>query len=236
MSGVRLKHQRITEVLAREIRSGRRPAGERLPGEHALAQRFGVSRTTVRAALAELNEAGLIATRTGKGSYVLFDARPPADRFGWARALATRSEDTRARTLGVRELRDEELAGQLGLHTPQFVCVERARELVADGAVTSYERSFLPPVPGIRELPVRGLGQESLAELMLRAGLRPDHGEQRLAGRRIDAREAEVLRRAPGDWFLDTRRTSRAADGSFVEHAVGLLDPDHFELSLTFGP
>ncbi|UXX96562.1 GntR family transcriptional regulator [Streptomyces sp. AD2-2] len=76
MTAVRLKHQRITEVLAKEIRGGHRPAGEQLPGEHALAQRFGVSRTTVRAALAELAEAGLIATRTGKGSYVLFDGRP----------------------------------------------------------------------------------------------------------------------------------------------------------------
>ncbi|MGI5452232.1 GntR family transcriptional regulator [Streptomyces sp. CA-249302] len=88
MSGVPLKHQRITEVLAKEIRSGRRPAGEQLPGEHALAQRFGVSRTTVRAALAELCEAGLIATRTGKGSYVLFVGRSPDDSLGWARATA----------------------------------------------------------------------------------------------------------------------------------------------------
>ncbi|MEU6139756.1 GntR family transcriptional regulator [Streptomyces sp. NPDC047081] len=235
MSGVRLKHQRITEVLAKEIRSGSRPAGERLPGEHALAQRFGVSRTTVRAALAELCEAGLIATRTGKGSYVLFDGRPLEDSLGWARALATHGTDAEVRTLAVREVREAELAEQLALDGGEFVCVERTRELVADGTVVTYERSFLPPVPGIRELPGRGLAGESLADVMLRAGLRPDHGEQRLAGRRIDAREAELLRRTPGDWFLDTRRTSRAADGSFVEHVVSLLDPDHFELTLEFG-
>ncbi|MFC8513383.1 GntR family transcriptional regulator [Streptomyces sp. NPDC057257] len=235
MSGVPLKHQRITEVLAKEIRSGRHRAGERLPGEHALAQRFGVSRTTVRAALAELGQAGLIATRTGKGSYVLFDGRPLEDGLGWARALATRSTDARVRTLAVREVREARLAEQLALDDGEFVCVERTRELVADGTVVTYERSFLPPVPGIRELPGRGFAGESLTDVMLRAGLRPDHGEQRLAGRRIDAREAELLRRTPGDWFLDTRRTSRAADGSFVEHVVSLLDPDHFQLTLEFG-
>jgi len=65
--------------------------------------------------------------------------------------------------------------------------------------------------------------------------LHADHGEQSLAGRRIDAREAEVLRRRPGDWFLDVRRTARAADGSLVEHVVSLLDPEHFQLSLEFG-
>ncbi|MFD4408035.1 GntR family transcriptional regulator [Streptomyces sp. NPDC058467] len=235
MTEVRLKHQRITEVLAKEIRSGDRPAGEQLPGEHALAQRFGVSRTTVRAALAELNEAGLIATRTGKGSYVLFDGRPLDDRLGWAHALAVQGIDTHVRTLSVREVRAPELSRELGLDMATFIRVERTRELVADGSVVSYERSFLPPVPGIRELPGRGLDELSLTEVMRRAGLRADHGEQRLAGRRIDAPEAEVLRRAAGDWFLDTRRTSRAADGSFVEHVVSLLDPDHFQLSLEFG-
>ncbi|MFI8236711.1 GntR family transcriptional regulator [Streptomyces sp. NPDC085866] len=51
-----------------------------MPGEHALAQRFGGSRTTVRAALAEPAEEGLITTRTGKGSYVLCAGRPPAVR------------------------------------------------------------------------------------------------------------------------------------------------------------
>lgn len=235
MTGVRLKHQRITEVLAKEIRTGRRPAGEQLPGEHALAERFGVSRTTVRAALAELCEAGLIATRTGKGSYVLFDGRPLDERLGWARALADQGIDTRVRILAVGKLHEPDLARELRLSEAEFVCVERIRELAAEEAVVSYERSFLPPVPGVRELPVRGLGQKSLTEVMLRAGLRPDHGEQRLGGRRIDAREAELLRRAPGDWFLDTRRTSRAADGSFVEHVVSLLDPDHFQLTLDFG-
>lgn len=68
---VPLKHERISATLAGEIEAGRFEQGARLPGEVALAQRFGVSRTTVRAALAELTEGGLIATRTGKGSFVL---------------------------------------------------------------------------------------------------------------------------------------------------------------------
>ncbi|MHC3472795.1 GntR family transcriptional regulator [Streptomyces sp. 7R007] len=234
MSEVPLKHQRITQVLAKEIRTGRRAAGERLPGEHALAQRFGVSRTTVRAALAELNAAGLITTRTGKGSYVRFDARPPQDRLGWARPHATHDLGTRLRTLAVHRVRDAELAGRLALDSPEFVCVERVRELAADDTVVSYERTCLPPVPGLDALPAQGLAPESLTDVMLRAGLCPDHGEQCLGGRPIDAREAGVLRRAPGEWFLHTRRTSRAADDTFVEHTESLLDPGHFHLTLRF--
>ncbi|MER5542290.1 UTRA domain-containing protein [Streptomyces sp. NPDC002586] len=90
-------------------------------------------------------------------------------------------------------------------------------------------------MPGIRELPANGLGQDSLAELLQPAGLRPDQGEQRVSGRPVDAREAELVRRAPGDWFLHKRRTTRAADDSFAEHAVALLDPTHVELTLSLG-
>ena len=236
MTGVRLKHQAITEALAREIRDGDRPVGEQLPGEYALAQQFGVSRTTVRAALAELSEAGLIATHTGKGSYVLFDGRRLDDRQGWAHALAVQGIETRVRTLAVCRVRDAELAERLGVETAEFVRVERTRELVEEDVVVSYERSHLPPVPRLRDLTERGSPAElSLTAVMREAGLHPHHGEQSLSGRRIDARQAELLRRAPGDWFLHATRTSRAADGSFVEHVVSLLDPDHFQLSLEFG-
>ncbi|OLZ73476.1 GntR family transcriptional regulator [Streptomyces sp. IMTB 2501] len=235
MTGVPLKHQRISRILAREIRAGHYPADGRLPGEHALAQRFCVSRTTIRAALAELTEEGLITTRTGKGSYIRFDGRPPDDRLGWARPRVAHGAGTTVRTLAVREARDGALAAELGLEKDVFVCVEQTRELVADGTVVAYERSLLPPVPGIRELPAHGLGQDSLTELLRSAGLRPDHGDQRVSGHPVDAHEAELLRRAPGDWFLQTHRTTRAADDSFVEHTVALLDPAHFELTLTFG-
>jgi GntR family transcriptional regulator len=235
MTEIRLKHQAISEALAKEIRDGIRPAGEQLPGEYALAREFGCSRTTMRAALAELIEAGLIATRTGKGSYVLFDGHRLDDRLGWAHALAVQGVETGVRTLSVREVRDEELARSLGTETAQFVLVERTRELAAGGAVVSYERSHLPALPEIRELTGLGPAEISLTAVMREAGLLPHHGEQRLRGRRIDADEARVLRREPGDWFLDTRRTSRAADDTFVEHVVSLLDPDHFQLSVEFG-
>ena len=69
---------------------------------------------------------------------------------------------------------------------------------------------------------------------MRAAGLQAHHGEQRLRGRRIEAEEARVLRREPGDWFLETSRTSRAADERFVEYVVSLLDPDRFQLSIEF--
>jgi GntR family transcriptional regulator len=227
---VTLKHQRITVELEREIRSGRVPRGARLPGELSLARRFGVSRNTVRAALAELNQAGLIATRTGKGSFVLFDGRPLAARLGWARALAAQGVRARVRVLRIAATTEDELAARLGLDSPEVIAIERVRETAA-GAVISYERSCVPAIEGMA---AGGLEGGSLTETLLRAGLRAHHGEQRLCGGRLDDREAALLEREPGEWFLRTERTSWTADGRFVEHVSTLLDPEHFQLHLDF--
>ncbi|MEL6268148.1 MAG: GntR family transcriptional regulator, partial [Pseudomonadota bacterium] len=68
--------QDIRDTLEGEIAAGRYPVGARLPGELALAQRFGVNRHTVRRALAALTEAGRIHVRRGAGATVL---APPLD-------------------------------------------------------------------------------------------------------------------------------------------------------------
>ncbi|AWS41642.1 GntR family transcriptional regulator [Streptosporangium sp. 'caverna'] len=234
MSGtVHLKHRRIAVALEKEIRSGQVERGTRLPGELSLARRFGVSRNTVRTALAELNEAGLISTRTGKGSFVMFDGRPLDDRLGWAHALAAQGAETRVRVLAITARRDDRLAERLNLDSPEVIVVERVREIVPR-TVVSYECSRVPALEGLSELPGRGLGGDSLTEELGRAGLHADHGEQRVRGRRIDEREAALLGRDAGEWFLNTERTSWTAGGAFVEHVDSLLDPEHFQLLLNF--
>jgi GntR family transcriptional repressor for pyruvate dehydrogenase complex len=58
--------RQIEELILRGIL---RP-GERLPSERELAERFEVSRPSLRDAIAQLQEAGLLATKPGAGIYV----------------------------------------------------------------------------------------------------------------------------------------------------------------------
>jgi GntR family transcriptional regulator, transcriptional repressor for pyruvate dehydrogenase complex len=62
------------EACARAIRGavlrGELEAGERLPPERELAETLGVTRLTLRSALAQLTAAGLLAARQGSGTYV----------------------------------------------------------------------------------------------------------------------------------------------------------------------
>src|SRR5215470_6710529 len=62
--------RRIADDLEQAIMTGAHATGDRLPGEVEIADRFGVNRHTVRRALAELAERGLVRAERGSGTYV----------------------------------------------------------------------------------------------------------------------------------------------------------------------
>jgi GntR family transcriptional regulator len=68
-AGVSL-HRQLFLVLHDEICRGALAPGDALPTEQSLCDQFGVSRITVRRALADLSDAGLIERRHGIGSFV----------------------------------------------------------------------------------------------------------------------------------------------------------------------
>lgn len=65
------KYALLAQRLATEIQTGHYRVGDRLPSENELATYFGLSRQTVRQALAQLADQGLISRRQGSGSIVI---------------------------------------------------------------------------------------------------------------------------------------------------------------------
>ena len=63
-------HYQIRQILTEEIARAIWKPGAALPSEPALAQRFGVSRMTVRQALRDLSERGLVLRQRGKATRV----------------------------------------------------------------------------------------------------------------------------------------------------------------------
>src|SRR6476620_2327832 len=59
--------ENTVEQLARAIRLGVLADGEQLPPERDLAERLGVSRNTLREAIAALRDSGLVTTKRGRG-------------------------------------------------------------------------------------------------------------------------------------------------------------------------
>jgi DNA-binding GntR family transcriptional regulator len=63
-------YRQLARILREQIQAGELRAGEALPSEAALSQRFGVGRDAVRDALAMLRGEGLVITTRGIGTFV----------------------------------------------------------------------------------------------------------------------------------------------------------------------
>jgi DNA-binding FadR family transcriptional regulator len=81
MSAPRRLYEHIAHELATAIANGVYEVGDRLPSERELAQKFEVSRPTVREAIIALELDGLVDVRLGSGVYVV-NQQPPAGKEG----------------------------------------------------------------------------------------------------------------------------------------------------------
>ena len=95
MAGEKRLYRSVLEKLEKLIDDGEYPPGGRLPPERELAERFNVSRPTVREAIIALEARGRVEVKTGSGVYVLtspaktngIDATVSAYELTEARAL-----------------------------------------------------------------------------------------------------------------------------------------------------
>src|ERR1700744_699700 len=111
-------YRKGADDLRASIAAGEYPAGTRLPSENDLAERYAVSRGTIRQAFAALRSDGVIASRRGARRIVL--GGPQLQSFGelgsfsrWARAVG-QVPSGRVIALDRREAKPSE-AGPLGL-------------------------------------------------------------------------------------------------------------------------
>ncbi len=108
----------VARQLAEAIADGRYPVGSLLPNEHALADQFAVSRATVRAAMRELQNSGLISRRKSAGTRVEATIGSSASGFSQnlesIEAVQQFGADTERQIESVADVvTDAELAAQL---------------------------------------------------------------------------------------------------------------------------
>lgn len=89
----------VIAQLRLDITDGRLVAGAQLPTEPGLIERFGVSRTVIREALAELRAAGLVKAEQGRGVFVC-DMPPGNEPY-----LSPEDQGSIPKTLEMLELR-----------------------------------------------------------------------------------------------------------------------------------
>ncbi|GAA5534219.1 GntR family transcriptional regulator [Deinococcus aluminii] len=223
----------VAHGLAACIENGTLEGGTALPAERDLAGTLGVSRVTVRQALALLAQQGLLTRRHGSGTFV----NPPAPALA-ARPLGLLtgfSEDVRSRgqTPGARVLSFE-----CGRPTPQEAMtlalspsdhVYRLRRLrTADGEPLAVEESTLPATL-TGPLGAADVTDASLYGLLAARGLSPVRAVRHLRAVNAEPPLAGWLNVPAGAALLATERVSWTADGKPVEHARAHYRGDRYD-------
>lgn len=215
----------LARALLQDIDSGRYAVGSLLPTEDGLAQRHGVSRHTVRQALRELKEEGVIASRAGIGTKVR--ARSETARFfsgiNTVSDLLQFVDATEMHVIARAEvLADAELAAQLHCKPGQAWCeISILRKLPQHKLPLSYLQVYLRPeyadVVGPRKLFTRPI--YSLVEA--RYGVRIVEVLQEITAANLTGPMARALKATEGQAAMRITRYYLDRTGSVVEVGIG---------------
>lgn len=136
----------IRDSLRRQILDGTYQVHERLPSENEMMSVFGVSRITIRQALRDLHNEGLVFSAQGKGTFV---SKPKAVQNvqrleGFGEAMAAQGYEASARVLSIQQLKaPKAVAASLDLQPgDEVIEVKRVRYL--NRSPVCIENSYFP--------------------------------------------------------------------------------------------
>lgn len=229
-SPVPLYHQ-AAQVLEEAIEDGRLTRGSKLDSELDLAAQLRISRPTMRAAIKQLVDKGLLIRRRGIGTTV---APKPVRR---AVALTSLYDDLKesgrepkTRVLGLEEaLCPPETAEQLGVGPDAPVLrFDRLREADSDPIALMHN---VVPV-GLLEIEKEDLERTGLYDLFREHGISPHVATQRVGARKAETGEAELLEIEPGDPVLTMTRTAYDTSGRPIEYGCHCYPAESYWLEM----
>jgi GntR family transcriptional regulator, N-acetylglucosamine utilization regulator len=227
-------HDAIAASIEARVRAGEWAPGSRLAPERELCRSFDVSRSTLRLALAELEDRGLVTRQQGRGTFV---ARPRVQAdvggfFSLRDALAARGIRLETQVLDVAVIKaSRSIAQELGLLPSELVVrVERLRS--TEGQPLVIDSAHLP-VARFPDLESKDLATRSLYDI-----LRQDYdchvatAAETLEPVILTPDECGLLGVTANAPALLIRRLTRDRDDAIVELATALLRGDRARLLL----
>jgi GntR family transcriptional regulator len=219
----------LEQLIDAELRSG-----DAIPSERALVSRLGVSRVTVRQAIADLVEAGVLERVHGKGTYI---TGPQVD--SWLH-LTSFSREMRDRGLvpatvvlsASEEPADDDIADALRIRPGRPVIrVERLR--TAEGTPMAYEVGRYPSAlfPGLLQRELGSLYDVFASDY----GVIVTSGEQTVRAESADANQARILgiaKRAP---LLVQDRITHAGE-RVIELSTSWYRADRYRIHMALTP
>jgi DNA-binding GntR family transcriptional regulator len=235
------RYATVAKVLSEAIGTGRYPVGSILPNELELAVEFGVSRSTVRAALRELQVSGLVSRKKSAGTRVEA-ASPSASRDGFTQALSSIEAIQQFGFETIRDVQsigeivaDEALAAKLG-------CKPGSRWLKVSSLRRVPDRPDSPPVCWTDVYITDSLAVDIRGQITGYRGIFGDLIEEKTGRRIVEIRQgisatgvpdalAAPLQTSANAHALEIRRQYILSPSTLVEVTVSVHPADRFSYS-----
>lgn len=219
-------HRQVYLVLRDRLLAGVLQPGEQLPPEPALCEQFGVSRITVRRAVSDLEEEGLLGRVQGRGTYVR--VQPPLPAAGHGEGY---TEDLRHLTTGttvkVLELGEvpapPRVAARLQLAAGSMV-QRSVRVRVRQGLPMVLLTAWVP-MPLAANITHADLTRYPLHHLLSGRGVRVGRLVQEISAMLADPLQGERLQVEVGSALIVVDRIVHEQAGHPVEFVTIVLSP-----------
>jgi len=231
------KHHRVYLVLRQEIEGWAYSDAEPMQGDLALAERFDVSRITIRKAMDRLAAEGMVERQRGRGT---FARKRDGQHSPVTASLSGNIENLLA--LGLQT--DVDLVEFTYAVAPPHICaamdlsagtvMQRAvRVRSLNGLPFSHLTTWLPEEIG-RSFGAEEMRQTALLRLIERAGHPIASARQSITAKLATPEVANLLEIEPGEALLAVRRIVYDEAGRAVEHINGLYRPDTYEHEMEY--
>ena len=225
-------YYQISSRLERAIREGTIPAGARLENEISIGEKLGLSRPTVRRAIQELVDKGLLVRRRGIGTQVV-QARVnrPVELTSLYEDLNQGGMTPTTEVLSLQRIpADAHTAQMLNLSIgTEITHIRRLRS--ANGTPMAILENFLPPE--FADITAEHLGAEGLYQILRARGITIQIANQTIGARRTNADEHELLNVPKGSPLLTMVRVAYDQGGRVIEAGQHCYRPDLYSFSTT---
>jgi DNA-binding GntR family transcriptional regulator len=222
----------VAQKIESAIMDGELPAGSRLENEVALGDRLGLSRPTVRRAIQELVDKGLLVRRRGIGTQVVHgQVTRGVELTSLFEDLTRSGKKPSTKMLEVKEVKaDSKMAEILAvaLGSP-ILYVKRLR--LADNVPVSILENWLPA--DFVDLDRDAMIEHGLYQLLRSRGVNIRVAKQRIGARKSTTLESELLEIDKNSAVLTMDRTAYDNSGRAVEFGHHCYRPDLYSFEVT---
>ena len=230
------KYESIAADIRRSIEDGALKPGDKLPTVVEFCELYGVSKITVKRAIEQITEEGLVTSRRGSGTYVKDTAGLPGKAFFQGRNDRAQGFTYEHRGEKVASVVYDfsivnppaEVASQLGMAEDDFAYhIVRVREV--DGLPIVIEYTYMPLelIPGLKK---KDLYASVYSYIREQCGLKISSFHRTIRAVAATEEESKRLNTKPGSPLLELNQIGFLDSGAAFEYSISRNVGDRFEL------